>query len=253
MKYERFVVASDSHGDMQDEASCDALWEFIADWKPTIRVHAGDAWDFRNLRRGASDEEKASSLADDWQAGSDFLGKFFDGGKRNHFLRGNHDERLWHFAGSATGLLRDYANDGIKRIEGLMRKTRAQMLPYDAALGILQLGKLSVLHGYHCGASACRQHAAIYRNCLFGHVHTIESAPVAAMEPAEARSIGCMCKRDMDYINAKTAKLRWGNGWAFGLLYEDGTYSLFQARNIGGVFACATTIKHYGMHQMRAA
>ncbi len=246
MKSEPLIVVSDNHGDMQDEPSVEAFFDFMADWKPTIRVHAGDNWDFRNLRRGASDDEKAASLEDDWQAGSDFITRLFDGGKRNHFLRGNHDERLWNFAGSATGLLRDYANDGIKRIEALMRKTKARMQPYDAALGVLELGKLSVVHGYHCGVGACRQHAAIYRNVLFGHVHTIESSPVAAMEPAEARSIGCMCRRDMDYINAKTAKLRWGNGWAYGLLFEDGTYQLFQARKINGRFYAASKIETYG-------
>ena len=90
---------------MQDDASVAALWDFIDDWKPAIRVHAADAWDFRNLRRGASDDEKADSLVDDWHAGTDVLERFFDGGKRNHFLRGNHDERLWYFRSSANMLI----------------------------------------------------------------------------------------------------------------------------------------------------
>ena len=243
---QRFVVVSDNHGDMQDDNSVAALWDFLKDYKPVTRVHAGDNWDFRNLRRGASDEEKAESLAEDWEAGNDFLRRFFDGGKENHFLRGNHDERMWDFRGSATGLLRDYATDGVKRIEGIAKAAKAKMLPYDSALGVLNLGKLSVLHGYHAGASACRQHANIYRNCIFGHVHTIESAPVPAIEPAEARSIGCMCRRDMDYINKKTGKLRWANGWAYGLLFPDGSYQLFQTRNINGNFYAATGVATYG-------
>ena len=90
----RFVVASDSHGDEVDPTTAKALFSFIADFKPQIRIHAGDAWDFRNLRRGASDDEKAHSLEADWDAGSDYLAQFIDGGKENHFLRGNHDERL---------------------------------------------------------------------------------------------------------------------------------------------------------------
>lgn len=242
---QRFIVVSDNHGDMADEASVGALWTFMKEWKPEIRVHAGDNYDFRNLRKGASDEEKAASLADDWEAGNDFLRRFFDGGASNHFLRGNHDERLYEFRNSCSGMLRDYATDGIKQMEAMVKKCRAKMLPYDSDLGVLDLGKLSVLHGFHAGVGACRTHAAIYGNAIFGHVHTIETASVASREPAEARSIGCLCKRDMDYVNKKTGKLRWAQGWAYGLLFPDGTYQLFQTRNIGGQFYAATEIKTY--------
>lgn len=242
---QRFIVVSDNHGDMADAASVGALWSFMKEWKPFHRIHAGDNYDFRNLRKGASDEEKAASLADDWEAGNDFLRRFFDGGASNHFLRGNHDERIYDFAGNATGVMRDYANDGIKQLEATVKKCRAKMLPYDSDLGVLDLGKLSVLHGFHAGVGACRTHAAIYGNAIFGHVHTIETASVASREPAEARSIGCLCKRDMDYVNKKTGKLRWAQGWAYGLLFQDGTYQLFQTRNIGGQFYAATEIKTF--------
>ena len=244
-KPRRFVVASDNHGDMVDEIAKAALFAFIKDYRPEIRIHAGDNWDFRNLRRGASDDERAASLEDDWNAGTDFLRRFFCGGKTKVFLRGNHDERLWDFRESATGLLRDYAADGIKRVEGMIKQAGATMLPYDADLGVYELGKLSVLHGYHCGVGATRAHANIYGNSIFGHVHTIESSPVASREPAEARSIGCLCRRDMGYINRKTAKLRWAQGWAYGVLFDDGTYQLFQTRNINGKFYAATEIKSY--------
>ena len=244
-KSKRFVVVADSHGDMLDPEVAKALFAFLEDWEPEIRVHAGDAWDFRNLRRGASDDEKAASLVDDWDKGSEFLARFFERGKENHFLRGNHDERLWHFAGSATGLLRDYAQDGIKRVEALMRKCRATMLPYDAALGVLRLGELRVVHGYHAGVGATRAHANVYRNVIFGHTHTIETTAIPSLEPCEARSIGCLCVRDMDYINAKTGKLRWGQGWASGILHDDGTYTLNQIRKIDGRFVAPVEFKTY--------
>jgi hypothetical protein len=244
-KPRRFVVASDNHGDMADATATEALFSFLADYRPEIRIHAGDNWDFRNLRKGASDDEKAASLEDDWNSGADFLDRFFSDGKTKVFLRGNHDERLWDFKESATGLLRDYAADGIKRVEAITRKLGVTMLPYDAETGVYELGKLTVIHGYHCGIGAARQHANIYGNSLFGHIHTIESAPVASREPAEARSIGCLCRRDMGYINRKTAKLRWAQGWAYGVLFPDGTYQLFQTRNIGGRFYAATEIKSY--------
>lgn len=223
----------------------EALLSFCKDFKPDIRVHLGDNWDFRNLRKGASDDERAHSLEDDWVAGLDFFNSFFDAKSENHFLRGNHDERLWGFARSASGLLRDYAHDGIKRVEQACARRKAKMLPYDSANGILKLGHLSILHGYAHGMSACRIHAATYGNCLFGHVHTQESAPVPSLEPAEARSNACLCIRDMDYANAKIGKLRWAQGWSYGHIFNDGSYQLFQTRKINNQFHVATEIKGY--------
>ena len=176
-------------------------------------------------------------------AGCDFFEKFFRNGKENHFLLGNHDDRLWQYQKSATGLLRDYAADGIQRVENLCNRMKVKKLPYDSALGILKLGKLSILHGYHAGVGAARHHANIYGNCLFGHVHTDESAPVASLEPAEARTIPCLCIRDMDYINSKTGKLRWAQGWVFGLLFDDGTYHIERVRGINRKFTYATGFK----------
>ena len=244
MKHRRFVVASDSHGDQVDPETERALFAFIADFKPQLRIHAGDAWDFRNLRRGASDDEKAHSLEDDWQAGSDFLRRFFDGGRENHFLRGNHDERLWHFAHSATGLLRDYAHDGIKRVEKLAAKSRAKMLPYDSRLGVLKLGALKVIHGYAAGIGAARKHAIVYRNCLFGHTHNCDVAGAESDEGvSEARGIGACCKLDMPYNAHQTGKLRHQNAFCYGLLFDNGTYQLNQAKKIEGRFYAASDFR----------
>lgn len=244
MNHRRFVVASDSHGDQVDPETERALFAFITDFKPQLRIHAGDAWDFRNLRRGASDDEKAHSLEDDWQAGSEFLRRFFDGGKENHFLRGNHDERLWHFAHSATGLLRDYAHDGIKRVEKLAAKSRAKMLPYDSRLGVLKLGALKVIHGYAAGIGAARKHAIVYRNCLFGHTHNCDVAGAESDEGvSEARGIGACCRLDMPYNAHQTGKLRHQNAFCYGLLFDDGTYQLNQAKKIENRFYAASDFR----------
>jgi hypothetical protein len=245
VKAKRFIVCSDIHGDMRDEHACAMLLAFTKDFDPEIRVINGDLWDFRNLRKGASDDEKAASMAEDWEAGIDFASRFFNGGTQNHFLRGNHDERIWDFSRSATGLIRDYADDGIKSINGYVKRWHAKMLPYDAALGVLELGKLRVVHGYFAGQNAAQAHARVYRNCLYGHTHAIEVGAIASLEPEEARGIGCLCIRDMDYVNKKAGKLRWSQGWAYGFLFEDGSYQLFQARRINGVFHVATQIKQY--------
>lgn len=242
----RFVLAADPHGDMADPATVEALFAFLDDWKPEIRVHLGDNWDFRNLRKGASDDEKAASLQGDWEAGTAFMRRFFKGGRERVFLRGNHDERLFDLSKSATGILRDYAADGIKRLEAIVRQAGAKMLPYDSADGIYYLGKLALVHGFFHGVNACRQHANTYGNCAFGHVHTDESSPVPSLKAASADSIPCLCIRDMDYVAKKTGKLRWAQGWAYGLLFSDGRYTLTKCKKINGRFHAATQFKCYG-------
>lgn len=246
MKGRRFVVAADPHGDQHDPETRKALAAFIRDFRPEIRVHAGDNWDFRNFRKGASDDEKAASLADDWEQGTEWLREFFDGGTENHFLRGNHDERLWKFAHSATGVLRDYANDGISKVERIVKQARARMLPYDSRHGVLRLGKLKVIHGFFAGISAARRHSIAYGNCIFGHTHATDSAPVESIDgPAEARGIGCCCRIDMDYNQHSAGKLRHDNAWVYGIAFPDGTYQLFQAKKIAGAFYAAETVKRY--------
>lgn len=244
-KPKRFMAVADNHGDMQDDESVKACLEFKKDFKPDIKVHLGDNWDFRNLRRAAGEDEKASSMEDDWDSGIGFFNKFFEGGGENHFLLGNHDDRMWQASRAHLGLVRDYGFMGIDRIKTNCRKLKVKMYPYDAALGVYRMGKLKMIHGYHAGTGAARNHANVYGNCIFGHVHTQESAPVASLEPAEARSIGCLCKRDMTYANAQTGKLKWANGWAYGFLFENGTYQLYTTRKINGSFHAATEIKTY--------
>lgn len=245
MKMKRFIVCSDIHGDMQDPIAVKALLSFTKDFNPEIRVINGDLYDLRALRKGASQEEAYGSLQEDWTAGNDFAYKFYENGKENHFLRGNHDERIYHMVKNTSGIVRDYAEDGIKALEANVKRWKAKMLPYDAAHGILRLGRLKVVHGYFTGANAAQAHARTYQNVIYGHTHSIEVNAVASLEPSEARGIGCLCLRDMDYVSAKTGKLRWAQGWAYGFLFEDGTYQLFQARKINDQFHVATEIKSY--------
>lgn len=153
-------------------------------------------------------------------------------------------ERLWHLESSATGVLRDYARDGIKQFESLVKRSKATMLPYDARLGVFRLGHMKVVHGYFAGLGSARRHAITYGNCLFGHTHATDSAPVENADgPAEARGIGCCCKIDMSYNQHMPGKLRHNNAWCYGFLFDDGTYQLFQAKKLNGRFYAATAIQ----------
>ena len=245
-KPERLIAIADNHGDMIDEITAKALFAFINDYKPSIRLHLGDAFDFRNLRVKASDEEKAMSLEEDWDAGTDFLYRYFIGGKQNVLLYGNHDDRLFQLAKSSNGLHRDYANERIEKLKHLQKLLHYKTLPYDARLGVYQYGKLKAVHGYYCGRNAGARHGATFGNVIFGHTHTVEATPIETVNGIEeARGIGCICKTDMGYDARNPNKLRHRNGWVYGTIKTDGTYDIFQTARVGDDFLCATKFARY--------
>ena len=244
-KPKRFVVVSDIHGDKQDTRATDAALAFTADFKPEVRVIAGDLWDFGAIRRGASAEEQAESMASDYEAGAVFANKFFKGGSEKHLLLGNHDIRPYDLAHSVDGVRSDLGKRMVKDIAALAKANRAKVLPYDSRYGVLSIGHLNVVHGYHTGANACASHSRIYGNVIFGHVHSIEAYQTPGLKQQEARAIGCLCKLDQDYADRKTGKLRWAHGFAYGWSFPDGTYQLHQARSINGNFYASHEIKSY--------
>lgn len=241
----RFVVASDIHGSEQDERACNACLAFVKDFNPQVRVIAGDLWDFGAIRKGASDDERSLSMRDDFEAGRAFANAFFKGGEKNHLMLGNHDVRAYDLQYSSDAVRKDLGQKMVDDIKVVARQNKATLTPYDSRHGVLRLGHLSVVHGYHTGASACASHSRIYGNVIFGHVHSIESFQTPGLKQQEARAIGCLCKLDMEYANRKTGKLRWGHGFAYGWLFEDGTYQLHQARDVGGKFYASSEVKAY--------
>ena len=246
MKPRRFIVCSDIHGDMQDPVAVKALQAFTKDYNPEIRVIAGDLWDFRNLRKGASDSEKADSLVDDWNKGVEFATNFFKGGKENVLMLGNHDVRLWHLAESTEGLIKDYCTDGIAKINQYCKRWNAKLVPYTVREGFYRIGHLKVIHGFATGPNATATHINSYQsNIIHGHTHNIAVVSVRSIEPREGRAIGCLCKLDMPYSNAKLGSLMWSHGWAFGEVYPNDEFQIFQARSIGGKYRVATEIKTY--------
>lgn len=242
----RFVVAGDTHGSEIDPVVEAAFFKWMADWQPEIRICSGDLFDFAALRNGASQEEKAVSMADDYKAGVSFAKRFFAGGEVKVLLRGNHDERLWDLLNRSEGVLRDFAEQKTGEIESLLRSWGVKMLPYDARKGVFKIGKLQVIHGYKSGINATRQHATIYRSVIHGHDHSQGIAPVENLDgPALAMGTGCMCRIDMPYNSRQTNKLRHQQGWVYGVLYPDGTYQAFQAKRVGNHFNLASHVQTY--------
>ena len=228
-KVQRFIVISDTHGSEADTRAVAAMLDFTKAFKPTIRIHAGDLFDFACLRRNASDQERRQPIRDDIDAGLQLVGDF----KPTHYLRGNHCERLWDLLKSDDGNLRDVGNEWINQIEHKLRGVK--MLPYHKRDGVFKLTEtLSVIHGYHTGLTAARMAAQIYGSVLMGHIHTIDQYSIPGIERRIGRAIGCLCHLDQDYNRAHANTLRHQHGFCYGFITPNGSYQTFQAESLGG-------------------
>jgi predicted phosphodiesterase len=241
----KFVIVADIHGNHADPQATAAALAFTKDFNPEIRVIAGDLWDFSAIRQGASEEDRSISMRDDFDVGARFADSFFKGGKENTLMLGNHDVRAWDLAESTDAVKADLGQRMVKDIQMVAKRNKASLIPYDSRLGVVSIGHLNVVHGFHTGMSACAAHSRIYGNVVFGHCHSIESYQTPGLKPQEARCIGCLCDLNPGYANRKTGKLRWSHGWVYGWVEDDGSYSIFQVRGINGKFRAPTNIKTY--------
>ncbi len=231
MSWTRFTAAFDNHGDQANAPALAKFLAFVKLWKPAIRIHGGDNWNFVPLRRKASEDERHQSMKADFEAGIEF----FDSYKPTHFIRGNHDERLWELAERGQGVEADYAGKGIGEIGAKLKALKCEMLPYHKRLGVLRVGHLKVIHGFACGIYAARATALVYGSTLFGHIHAIDEHAIPGLERRVARACGALCNLDMDYNSRQPNTLRQAHGFAYGVVdQKSGNYHVWVAEEVGG-------------------
>jgi hypothetical protein len=233
MSWKRFIAGGDVHGDQQCPESNDVFFKFCDIWKPHIRICAGDVYDLRPLRHGASEDERHESMVADFTAGTAWLKRF----RPDYFLLGNHDARLWELRDHGKGVEADYAARGCSEIETLCDRMRCKMLPYDVRDGILKIGHAKFLHGFYTGMYAARQHAATFGSCMFWHVHYNDEHSIPGLERRVGRACAALCKLNMKYLQRKPGSLKHANGFAYGIINDKtGDYFSWVAESIGGAW-----------------
>lgn len=232
MSLKRFVAVGDNHGDLIHRADAEAFLSFVKDFRPALKVHLGDLFDVRNLRRGADPREEGDDIEPDLTAGFMFLEKF----RPNVFLLGNHDWRLWKALRDSRGIVRQFAKDTVAQIDKICLSMKCRVLPYHSRDGVFKCGKLSFLHGYHAGQGAVAQHARIYRSCVFGHLHSSGQVSERGVDNPTAYCVGGLGDHSkMEYAAQRTATLAWGPGWAYGVINEKtGNFQVWIAQKMDG-------------------
>jgi predicted phosphodiesterase len=219
----RFVVASDNHGDAQDDAAVEAFLGFVDSYRPTIRVHAGDAFDFRPLRNGASKEEAEEKLMPDIEAGEKFLWRY----RPQHLVLGNHDKRLWDHAGK-LGPISEFCQMLVTRVESFLAAMGTKVTPYTVFDALQLAPQLVVSHGFASGLNACRTMARAYKaDVLFGHTHSADDVSEPGWpRPYRAINIGCLCKLRLGYNETRLSALRQSHAFAAGEIFPGGSHTV---------------------------
>jgi hypothetical protein len=239
-KESRWVAVFDSHGDKIEESvskvSLDFIWNH---WKPTRRIHGGDAFDFRWLRSKASDDERLEDTKADFEAGKEYLSRL----KPTDFMIGNHDKRLWRLLDSHHGERRALGALMVEEIIKLLGD--AKVYPYHKSKGVLKIGDVSFLHGMFCGVNAAKRTAEyVNGNVIFGHTHAIDCHSIPMVNGRIwGRNAGCLCSLDMEYADEKPGTMRWSNGFSYGITLPSGKNLVYQAEAVDGKWYFPTEMR----------
>jgi predicted phosphodiesterase len=217
MAFKRFIVAADNHGGLIDEITKKKFFEFAKSWKAHYRIHLGDWIDAAPLRKNCSAEEKAGTIAEDYQMGLDFVQEF-----RPHLLcNGNHDDRLWmHMRHAADGILRERCTELALATEDEFRKIKIKWVPYhiDRYLQMPEGGP-KLIHGFRATMYPAKSHFEHWGSVLHGHTHKPDFFAGRHIERGSAYSVACMADlNQMEYSNRQPSRLGHRNGWLYGII-----------------------------------
>lgn len=234
MSWKKFVVCGDSHGSLVCEKSKKKFLDFVDDWKPHHRIHLGDLWDFSPLRKGASQEEKADGIADDYVAGIEFLDEY-----KPHFLTlGNHDDRIWmHSTHCADGVMRERCSQLAEASENEFKKRKIQWVPYHVSR-YLQMpeGGPKLIHGFRATMYPAKAHFENWGPSICGHVHKPDTYIARHIDGQASYSVGCLADISrMSYADRTPAKLAWRRGWLYGMIHsKTGAWNAWHVIEEGG-------------------
>jgi predicted phosphodiesterase len=234
MSWKKFVVCGDSHGSLVCEKSKKKFLDFVDDWKPHHRIHLGDLWDFSPLRKGASQEEKADGIADDYVAGIEFLDEY-----KPHFLTlGNHDDRIWmHSTHCADGVMRERCSQLAEASETEFKKRKIQWVPYHVTR-YLQMpeGGPKLIHGFRATMYPAKATFENWGPAICGHVHKPDTYIARHIDGQASYSVGCLADiSKMYYADRTPAKLAWRKGWLYGMINaKTGAWNAWHVIEEGG-------------------
>ena len=215
--YKRFLGCGDNHGELVCKDAMRVLLKFAEDWKPHYRIHLGDVWDFAALRGGASPEDKAQGIAEDYREGLRFLQAF----KPNYLTLGNHDDRIWMATEKrGDGIIRETCEKLARESESTFKKMGIKWVTYHVNRYLrMPEGGPRLIHGFRSTMYPAKAHFENWGECIHGHTHKPDEYTARHADGSQSFSVGCMADIDkLTYADRTPAKLAWRNGFLYGYI-----------------------------------
>ena len=243
--FQTFIAWGDSHGDHVCKDSLAALHRHIQKFKPDHRICLGDGFDFRALRAGIRNTESDAydDLVSDLTQGYIMIEKL----RPTVYLMGNHEHRIYRAAEeNSNGLVRQYAKEGVTKLEKHLRGSGCKVYPYHYEKGVHLINKVAFVHGYTANQHSVKQHAEIYAPSggavVMGHLHRIEAVSAVRRGGAKGYSGGCLADIPrLTYAAHRPATRRWENGWLFGVIGKKG-FKIWQVEKLEGQWVMPSKI-----------
>lgn len=217
MAWEHAIFIGCTHGDLICPKAVKIVKSFMEDWKPKWRIHLGDLWDFRALRRGADAEDLASGIRKDFDEGIELL----DWYQPQIITLGNHDHRIWRAAGEyRSGVLAEHAQDYVNEAEEEFRNRRIKWLPWgaDATIKFPVGDRIHLHHGYRSTKYPAAANFETYGESIGAHVHKPDVYYARHIDKLKAFTVGTLGRiPDMKYADGQTAKTGWRNSFLYSI------------------------------------
>ena len=142
-RWRKFFAVGCTHAGHLDLKAWGEVMKFKDRWKPEMTIHLGDFLDTAAWRSGArhsqDDPDKTSSFSEDYLHGIGHLKEL----SPQVVLSGNHEARIWALTKSSSAVVAYAAEEGVKAIEGAVKKMKARLFPYDIEAGVFLLGNMA--------------------------------------------------------------------------------------------------------------
>lgn len=205
-----------SHGSLADPDAIEAALRFKESYKPEIRIHLGDIFDFAAFRAGApGTKDEAERLLPDIEAGCNLIERY----EPTHVIIGNHDDRVFNLSTSHNAILAYAAGCARNEFLEVCNKVKAHLVDsYDINDEPLRFGDTNFIHGFGMGGeNALRDMAEHFGKSVCAHFHRAEIVggrnykhPICCCSGTLA-NVGMMI-----YAKTRRATARWSHGIPYG-------------------------------------